>query len=484
MRSPSSPSPAPPLERHLSPGQRRWRVLAWPCLLAAAAACSDPDLATVEPNEWLPGGATTNTVLLGVNAFTMPAANVTADHEGSFFTGNSFFNQSWVQAPSSTESRDGLGPLFNARSCAACHFKDGRGRPPLTDDEPFLGLLLRLSVPGPTGTGAPLPEPAYGEQLQPSAILGVPAEGTPRVRYREVPGSYLDGETYTLLEPSYTIEDLRYGALNPSTLLSPRVAPAVIGLGLLEGIPQARLELRADPDDADGDGISGRVNHVRDVATGQVVAGRFGWKAEQPSVRQQSAAAFVGDIGVTSSLFPRQDCTAAEAECQQALSGGDPEIADTLLDRVELYGRLLAVPVRERWQDREVLRGKKLFRDVGCAGCHVPRHETGTVADLPELSGQTIWPYTDLLLHDLGEALSDHRPSFEADGREWRTPPLWGLRLFRIVNGHDRLLHDGRARGVAEAILWHGGEADAAREAFRRLPAQDRTALVTFVESL
>lgn len=443
-----------------------------------------PEAAEVEPGEWLPGGETTNTLLLGANAFTLPAENITDEHESLFFSGNSFFNQPWVQAPASTESRDGLGPLFNARSCAACHFKDGRGRPPLAPDEDFVGVLLRLSLPGRGPHGEPVPEPAYGGQLQPFSIHGVPAEGTPRVTYRELPGTYADGAPYNLREPTYEIGGLAYGPMDPGVLLSPRAAPAVIGLGLLEAIPLSRLEALADPEDANGDGISGRLNHVWDAAAGRHAPGRFGWKAEQPSVRQQSAEAFLGDLGITSSLLPAQGCTSAQVDCQDAISGGEPEIADPLLDRVELYSQLLAVPLRRDWEDETVLRGKRLFQQAGCGGCHVSRHETGVVDGLPEVSGQVIWPYTDLLLHDMGEGLSDHRPTFEAEGAEWRTPPLWGLGFYQTVNGHQLLLHDGRARGVAEAILWHGGEAGASREAFREMSAEQRQALLKFVESL
>jgi len=452
------------------------------------SACAADDgasgLASVELGEQLPGGDTTNTLLLGINAFAMRAENITDENEGLFFSGNSFFNQSWVQAPSSTQNRDGLGPLFNARSCAACHFRDGRGRPPLEPGESFVGILLRLSLPGEGPHGEPVPEPVYGGQLQPFSILGVPAEGTPSVEYEEISGQFSDGEPYTLLSPTYSISELAHGPMQSDVRVSPRVAPAMIGLGLLEAIPEDRLMTLADPDDEDGDGISGRLNWVWSVEDEAMSIGRFGWKAEQPSVRQQSAGAFLGDVGITSSLFPSQECTNAQTECEGSISGGEPEIEDHLLDRVEVYGRLLAVPARQRYDDDVVLRGKLLFRDIGCASCHVPMHHTGSDSNLPELRDQTIWPYTDLLLHDMGEGLADNRPTFGANGREWRTPPLWGLRLYEVVNEHNRLLHDGRARGVTEAILWHGGEGEASMEAFKGLGAEDRSTLIEFVESL
>ncbi len=453
------------------------------CALLAACGGGD-DIASVDPGEELPGGDTTNTFLLGSNAFITPAENISDANETLFFSGNSFFNQAWVQAPASTVSRDGLGPLFNARSCAACHFKDGRGAPPLEPDEPFLGILLRLSIAGEGPDGAPVPEPSYGGQLQPFSIAGVPAEGNPTVEYTEITGQYDDGTTYTLLSPTYVISDLAYGPLSDEVRISPRVAPAVIGLGLLQAITEDRLEELADPDDADGDGISGRINRVPDVSSGTLAVGRFGWKAEQPTVRQQSAGAFLGDMGITSGLFPAQNCSDAQDDCEGAISGGEPEIPDDRLDRVDVYGRLLAVPIRASYRNEVVLRGKQIFNEIGCASCHVATHQTGGDSDLPEVRDQKIWPYTDLLLHDMGPELTDNRPSFAADGQEWRTPPLWGLGFYETVNGHNRLLHDGRARGVAEAILWHGGEGEASRDEFRALPVEDRDALVAFVESL
>jgi CxxC motif-containing protein (DUF1111 family) len=452
-------------------------------LLCAGCAGSE-DTEQPSPGEERPGGDTTNETLFGINAFLPPATNATFESERMFAAGNAFFNQSWTEAPSSNASRDGLGPLFNARACSTCHFKDGRGRPPLEADEEFSSMLLRLSIPGSGTDGDALPEPNYGGQLQPFGVGSVPGEGTPRVTYQSLPGEYADGEPYELIQPTYLIDAPALGPLNAELRVSPRVAPAMLGLGLLEAIPAERLQELSDPEDADGDGISGRVNQVWDVAASALAIGRFGWKAEQPSVRQQSAGAFLGDLGITSSLFPIQECSPTQIECQNAVSGGDPEVTDRLLDRVVRYSELLAVPARQSYADPEVLRGKRLFSELGCTGCHAPSHRTSSEAPLEELRDQLIFPYTDLLLHDMGEALSDERPSFAAAGNEWRTPPLWGLGHYEVINRHDRLLHDGRARGVAEAILWHGGEATPAQQAFTKLPASEREDLVTFVESL
>jgi CxxC motif-containing protein (DUF1111 family) len=447
-------------------------------------ACSSGDDSPLDEGEELPGGATTNTLLFGTNAFLPAASNISLDNMRMFATGNAFFNQAWTEAPSSTESRDGLGPLFNARSCSACHFKDGRGRPPIDAELDFESMLLRIGTGGLGPTGAPEPDPVYGDQLQPFGASDVAGEGAPRVTYTSIAGTYDDGTAYELLQPTYVIESPSLGPFVPGLVISPRVAPAMIGMGLLESIPESRLAELSDPDDADGDGISGRINHVWSVDAQAVAVGRFGWKAEQPSVRQQAAGAFIGDLGITSSMFPEQDCTDSQIDCKNAIGGGDPEITDRLLERVVRYSELLSVPKRSSYDADDVLRGKATFNEIGCSGCHTPSHQTSDTTALDELRDQRIFPYTDLLLHDLGEALSDQRPSFEAVGNEWRTPPLWGLGHYRVINGHDRLLHDGRARGVAEAILWHAGEAEAARRAFSALSAEARLDLITFVQSL
>lgn len=459
------------------------------CCVSQLVACGDEDeadtkLAKVEIGEELPGGETTNQLLFGSNAYIKPASNLDDESLTFFFTGNSFFNQNWIETPASPSKRDGLGPLFNSRSCSGCHFKDGRGRPALEEGEAHQGLLVRLSIPGTDDVGGPLPDPNYGGQIQDFSVNGVPAEATVKVVYEEVPGTYGDGTSYTLLKPTYSFENLAYGDLHPDVLTSPRVAPAMIGLGLLEAIPGERLLALADVEDSDKDGISGRVNMVWDVRKGDHSVGRFGWKAEHPTVEQQSAGAFLGDIGITSSLFPSQNCTTVQDDCLNTEQEEGPELEDHLLRRVTVYGQALAVPKRRVWKTPEILRGKKLFTEAGCASCHTPSHQTGDFEELPAMANQKIWPYTDLLLHDMGEGLADNRPLFDATGTEWKTPPLWGLGLVETVNKHDRLLHDGRARGFAEAILWHGGEGEKSKEAFRNMPEDDRNALITFLESL
>lgn len=431
----------------------------------------------------LSGGATT-VFTATRDAFGQPARNLPLAERTAFFVGNALFNRTWVAAPSSTVGSDGLGPVFNAPSCSSCHLRDGRGRPPLEPSEPFVGLLVRLSIPGTAADGGPLPEPRYGDQLSHRAIPGVPPEGQPAVTYGERDGTYGDGEPFALLVPVYSFSALAFGPLDPAVQISPRVAPAIIGLGLLAAIDDAEVLARADPDDVDGDGISGRPNWVWDRRRHTTVLGRFGWKANQPNLEQQNAAAFLGDIGLTSPLFAEENCTPVQLACAAAPSGGTPELDQEKLDVVTFYTRYLAVPARRDVADPAVREGEALFSAIGCAACHTPAAVTGAVPDAPALAGQRVHPYTDLLLHDMGEDLADGRPDFDADGREWRTPPLWGIGLVTVVNRHTRFLHDGRARDLAEAILWHGGEATAARERFRLLPAGDRAALVRFLESL
>ncbi|NVB79975.1 MAG: c-type cytochrome [Kofleriaceae bacterium] len=449
----------------------------------AIGACSGDDAASYEPGEELAGGETT-VFETGGMAFSLAARNLKGARRDDFFVGNAFFKRNWVTAPASTSGQDGLGPTFNATACAACHFMDGRGAPPQKPDDAFLGLLVRLSVPGQDEHGGPLDEPNYGGQFNHHAVLGVPAEGGTHVTYVEAPGQFDDGTQYSLRVPTYTFSDLAYGAMAADVMTSPRTANAMIGLGLLEAVSEDSLLAHADEADADGDGISGRPNRVWDPMANDTRLGRFGWKANQPGVEQQVSGAFLGDIGITSPLHPQQNCPAVQTECSAAITGGDPEADQETIDQVTYYSRLLAVPARRDFKAADVLRGKKLFNEAGCASCHVAKYVTGEVAGLPELSHQTIFPYSDMLLHDMGNELADHRPDYLADGNEWRTPPLWGLGLVRVVNGHTNYLHDGRARDTSEAILWHGGEGAAARDAYKAMSKDERAALIRFVESL
>lgn len=449
-------------------------------LCACAVVEVAPGTAFVPIGDKLGGDA--GRPVFGQAAFAMPAPNLDAHQLRDFSFGNRLFNTNWVQAGSSTTSFDGVGPLFNRVSCSGCHVRDGRGRPP-EPGEPMESMLVRISVPGQDAHGGPLPHPIYSDQIQDRSIPGVPAEARVVLEWEETQGAFADGEPYRLRRPRIGFADPGYGPLGDALLTSPRVAQGMIGLGLLEALPEAELLARADPKDANRDGISGRANRVWDKAMGATVVGRFGWKANQPSLRQQVAGAAAGDIGITSPLVDRDACTEAQSACRASLSGGAPEMSEEFLDKLVLYSRSLAVPDRRAAGSPTVAAGERLFSEAGCAACHVPTLRTGE-HELAAVTHQTIHPFTDLLLHDMGEGLADGRPDFEADGREWRTTPLWGLGLIQTVNGHELLLHDGRGRGISEAILWHGGEAEASRERFRSLAKADREALLEFLRSL
>ncbi|MDV6169932.1 di-heme oxidoredictase family protein [Flavobacterium sp. DG1-102-2] len=416
-------------------------------------------------------------------AFGFAYNGLSASESTDFGVGNSFFRQSWVSAPSSTTARDGLGPFYNAVACASCHFKDGRGRPPLYDGELGRGLLLRLSIPGMDPHGGPLADPTYGGQLQDNAILGPIIKGQIGITYKTITETFDDGTSVELKKPIYTINNLGYGSLASGPMISPRVGNQIIGLGLLEAVPDAAILGFADEFDNDGDGISGRPNYVYDIESNSQKLGRFGWKANQPNVKQQVAAAFSNDMGITSYMFPNENCPPG-VDCGSIPNGGTPEIADLAFDRVVLYSRVLAVPIRRNHNDQDVLNGKKLFNDMQCVACHKPKMQTGDSYFISGYQNQTIRPYTDLLLHDMGENLADNATDFLASGSEWRTPPLWGIGLVQTVNKHTNFLHDGRARNLMEAILWHGGEAQAAKEKFKKLSAKEREDVIRFLNSL
>ena len=468
---------------------------------ARVAAVTRPaeDFSAAERFELMSGGATTSRATADGNAFSHPSANLTFEGREQFFVGNGLFKKLWVAAPSSTAASDGLGPLYNARSCQRCHLKDGRGHPPYGADDSALSMLVRLSVPPSTEAEREamrtrsltrIPDPVYGGQLQDFAVPGLAAEGKVAVDYEEIAVELAGGETASLRKPTLRITDLGYGPMAHDVMMSARVANPMIGLGLLEAIHPADILANADPDDADGDGISGRASIVPAEGNG-LALGRFGWKALTPAIKVQAAEAFSGDIGISTPLKTDAfgECAPGGAACRAMPTGvqerlGDVEAPDPILDLVTFYSQNLAVPARRDVDDPEVLRGKALFYESGCASCHTPKYVTRRDAAHPELSFQLIWPYTDMLLHDMGDGLSDDRPTANADAREWRTPPLWGIGLTETVNGHTFFLHDGRARNLLEAILWHGGEAEAARERVVAMTPAERDALIRFLESL
>ncbi|QKV19186.1 di-heme oxidoredictase family protein [Oricola thermophila] len=452
-----------------------------------------------EAFEAMSGGAATSRKKVDRDAFSHFSANLTFEQQQDFHLGNALFRKLWVSSPSSTQASDGLGPLFNARSCQSCHLKDGRGHPPEGDAD-ATSMFLRLARPAESDAeraalenhlAMNFPDPVYGGQLQDHAVPGLRAEGHMRIGYEEMPVMLADGEVVSLRKPAYSVDDLAYGPLHPQTTLSPRIAPPMIGLGLIEAIEPADIIANADPDDADGDGISGRVQLFRATPGSPIAIGRFGWKAQNPTIRMQSANAFAHDIGISTPDLPDShgDCTPKQGECLAMPAGvqprlGDTEAPDPVLELVTFYSRHLAVPVRRDYDDPQVLRGKEMFYALGCASCHRPKYVTSRNAESEQHAFQLIWPYSDFLLHDMGEGLADGQRVGVATGREWRTAPLWGIGLTETVNGHTFFLHDGRARNLTEAILWHGGEAQDARDGFASLARRDREALVRFLESL
>ncbi len=427
------------------------------------------------------GGDTTQD---GANrhAFSLPATNMPDSRIGDFFLGSRIFNKKWTTEASTNGLFGGLGPFYNEESCAGCHFRDGRGQPPGPGARHLGALVLKTSLPAKRLDRAPVPHPRFGIQIQDRAVPGVSPEAIVSIENRTKTGFYDDGTRYTLSTPRYRI-DAGPVAGTEKLLVSPRIAPAVFGMGLLAAVPESALISMADPEDADGDGISGRRNLVHDRVANAMRTGRFGWKANHPSIRQQIAAALSEDLGVTSALFPKATCPARQTECLAKNGASEPEVPNAVLDALVFYVESLGVPQRRNTDDPAVRRGEILFTETGCASCHRPVMESGPHPN-PMVAHQRFAPFTDLLLHDMGEALADDRPDWGANGREWRTPPLWGLGLIPAVNKHHRLLHDGRAKGPEEAILWHGGEAESARNRFRALPSTDRAALLAFLNSL
>ncbi len=416
------------------------------------------------------------------DAFARPAPALSPDELRIFSFGNRLFNTNWTVAPASAVGFDGLGPTFNRVSCSGCHTRDGRGRPPIDGEIAFNSQLLRISIPGTDAHGGPRPVPGYGTQINDRAIPGVFPEAKLTLRWQEIAGKYHDGTAFSLRKPMIEISEPAFGELPKRLLTSLRSAPAVFGTGLFDALTDATLLALSDPNDANKDGISGRANQVYSLEHKALKLGRFGWKAGVTSLLEQNSDAAIGDIGLSSRLNPAQNCPDAQHKCQAAVTGGSPELSDVFLDKLTQYVQMLGVPQPAELTPLRA-RGQKLFDEFGCVGCHLSTLKTGA-HELSFLSEQSFSAYTDLLLHDMGPGLADGRPEFSASVSEWRTAPLWGLGLIETVNGHLLLLHDGRARGVAEAILWHDGEAGPAKERFRMSNEKDRAALEAFLLGL
>jgi CxxC motif-containing protein (DUF1111 family) len=423
------------------------------------------------------GGATTLPIRSS-QAYAQPAPNLNGFWGDRHAAGDIAFEAAFVTPPANVNP--GLGPLFNSSSCVACHINNGRGlqtkgqrlvRVSLLKEDASLALPADhpYTLEAVAATANTPPVPGVGTQIQEQGVYGHPPEATVEVTWQEQTREYADGTSYSLRSPQLNLTRWDGTPLAEGIAVSNRIPLPVFGLGLIEAVPEADILALADPEDRDGDGISGRPNSVWDMAQQADTLGRFGWKANQPTLLQQTASAYANDMGVSNPLFPDHD--------------GNQDIDDEIVEVVTIYVQTLAVPGRTALDDPQVQRGERLFTQANCTACHTPQLRTGS-HEIPALANQTIHPYTDVLLHDMGPELADHRPDFQATGSEWRTTPLWGLGLVQTVLPYSGYLHDGRARTLEEAILWHGGEAETAKETFRQMTTEDRTALIQFLKSL
>lgn len=435
-----------------------------------------------EQNPAAPAGGGFTTTDASEKAFIQPGPLANDKQRKSFQDGFEALAQKWV-LPFLNGGPWGRGPLSNGDACVSCHVGSGRGRVPAAVNDPVRSMVVRMSVPGKTAQSAPLPHPIYGEQLNFMGVEGqVYGEGETFIRWTDKSVTFADGETTQLRAPVFEFKELAHGPLEKEVMTSVRIAPQLVGLGLLEAVADETLvALAAKPKPH---GIAGKPNRVWDMGQKKMMLGRFGLKANQPSLPQQIMAAFHQDLGVTSELFPEENCTERQHSCKGMMPGGRPELFTNQFSPLLFFLRTSAVPAQRDVDNGQVKRGAELFAAAACSVCHVPELKTGATFPVAALTNQVIHPYTDLLLHDMGEDLSDGRPDFEANGREWRTVPLWGLGLVAKVSGATDLLHDGRARNATEAILWHGGEGAFSRDAFLRMSKEDRTALLKFLDSL
>lgn len=448
-------------------------------LVIVAQSCrKEPqELTEDELNETLAGGSQT-VFNSGGGAYGQRFPNMSGNNGSVHGVGDAAFEATFVSAPSPINP--GLGPIFNSVSCRSCHIADGRGKPPMPGEQ-LSSMLIRLSIPGEEAHGGPIAIPGFGDQLQTKAIVGSKAEAEVDIQYSYKTYSFPDGETYELRNPSYQLKN-SYIPLPGNYMISPRVAPPVFGLGLLEAIPEWAILSNEDINDSNKDGISGKANYGWDELKKQKALGRFGWKAAMPTILQQSAGAYQQDMGITNFIYKTKSSlgqTQYKSEMDAII-----DVTDSLLHAVDFYVKTLAVPARRNAGDAVVKRGKLIFNQANCTSCHIATFRTDVNVAFREVSNQTIFPYTDLLLHDMGAGLADNRPDYLADGQEWRTSPLWGIGLTQVVNGHNNFLHDGRARNLTEAIMWHGGEAEQSKQYIQNLSSTDRNALLKFLESL
>ena len=454
-------------------------------LPVSAASPGTPKVKTVIPQE----------------VYKQPVPGMSAKDKQRFIKGERVFTNFWIavnnpvipliwdlsqSGPGGGEW--GLGPMFMATNCAGCHLNAGRGRALDASGLRVFQQLVRLSIPGETPHGGPKPDPNYGQDIQsfdmvtrsdPDARAG---EGEVFIDWVNSNFTFPDGSTIELRKPSVRVENLNFGPLADNVMISLRNTQAILGMGYLEAISEKDILKQVEKQKAMG--LNGRPNYVRDDINKKISLGRFGWKANQPSIKQQVASAFLADIGINSAIYPEQSCTPVQKECLAAISGKEPELRDELWEPITFWSQSLDVPAQRNREAAEFKTGEKLFESAGCSGCHVPEMRTGKYAAVPRLSNKLIRPYTDLLLHDMGPDLADGRPDFKASGSDWRTPPLWGIGLSMQVNASNSFLHDGRARNLLEAIVWHGGEAKTSRDKFIAFTKKQRDELIYFLSSI
>ena len=423
--------------------------------------------------------------------FMKQIAGLNDEEQDKFMLGRSFFTIPWVEAPSATTARDGLGPLFNSNTCVNCHPNNAIGSVYNKNNNISRNYVTRLSIPS-NGSfehkkmlkyNGFIEEPLYGEQISINGVPGVPYEAKSIIKYESVPIFYLDGEKVVLKKPlqgvEYQLADLQYGEISHNVSITNRLAPALVGLGLLEQISDEQILKNEDITDKDNDGISGKANIVYSVEHKDFRVGRYTKKASAPSVIHQSAAAAFNDMSLTNIYFQKENCTSSQKECLEAPKGDDVmgkktfDLPKMRLDAIAFYLKNLKIPYSKITE----FEGEILFNDVGCVKCHT--------ASFTLESGYQIKPFSDLLLHDMGEALSDGRVEFKANANEWRTAPLWGIGKYKLATGKSpELLHDGRAKTIEEAILWHGGEAQKIKETFMNLSKTQRVSLIKYIEEL
>ncbi len=439
-------------------------------MLLAGCDALAPGRSSTSESQVRAGGETTVETSTA-NAFAFPSANLSDEAEALHNAGDVEFGAQFVSAPAAVNG--GLGPIFNNHSCESCHPANGRSQQ----------ILAHISTPGLDAKGRPRPVEGFGTTLEDRSLAGLENEADLKVTYHDSTVALSGGETVTLRVPSYDVKE-SYRPFPSDAQVSPRAALPVIGLGLLEAVPASVLRQWADEQAGDGDAVTGEVNEVWNRAQQEMQVGRFGWKALAPTLREQTAAAYHLDMGVTAPSRTTESGAGQPPHEEADSLDNEPEVTAQTVTESTFYVQSLGVPARRNTDDPQVRRGEKIFEDIGCATCHRPTATSGQLDGVPSVSNQRFAPYTDLLLHDMGPALADGRPAFEASGREWRTPPLWGLGLRRLVQGHNTLLHDGRARTIREAVLWHGGEAKDAKTRFARLSTKERDALVQFLKSL